>query len=215
MRGVLASTFALVLVSGTCLAQTPPSSTGSVGYPAAPAAVLSRLGPYVTGQVGGSFPTRDPFTDNMTIGGGVGMRFTPTWRADLSFTYRHDLGPDVSNWTTMLNGYYDFNTYQLQGFVPYLKAGIGIAENSVGDRTVIVSGTTTSHLFGSDKTQFAWDIGAGLAYALNDHTALDIDYQYIQMGSTNNQSTGGGGIVIPTSGNLRAHEVKVGLRWGF
>ena len=166
-----------------------------VAHAQAPYPVLSQLGPYVTGQLGGSFPTEDPYNNSIAIGGGVGWRFTPMFRADTTFTYRPDLGPNfgpsMSNWTGMVNGYVDLNTVHLGAFVPYVKAGLGFAENTV-DRG-----------FGT-ADHFAWDFGGGLSYALSDHTAVDLDYQYISMGSAT---------TIPEA--LHANEVKLGLRYGF
>lgn len=181
-RTIVASCLALALGAAVAQAQTP--------YP-----VLTHLGPYITGAVGGSFTTDDPYNDSVVIGGGIGWRFNPYFRTDATFMYRPDYGPDsspsVSDWTAMVNGYLDFNTVHLGAFVPYVKAGIGMAENTIG------SG-------GGSSDHFAWDMGAGVTYALSDHTAIDVDYQYISMGDTTR---------IPV--DLHANEVKVGFRFGF
>jgi opacity protein-like surface antigen len=199
----------LVALSTTAASGTADAQASATSAPS-PRPVYSTTGPYLVGQLGGSFPTRDPFDSSFAIGGGLGFRFTPAFRTDLTLTYRPDLGGDLSNWTGMLNFYYDLNTVHLADFVPYVKGGIGIAENMAGGTTFSRSGTGISNVFGN-QAQLAWDVGGGLSYALSDHTAVDLDYQYIQMGNTFSSHSSG----LRLSGNLRAHEVKVGFRYGF
>jgi opacity protein-like surface antigen len=180
-RPVLATALFLVVTAGVACAQAPTP------YP-----VLSQVGPYLTAQLGGSFPTDDPYNNSVSVGGGIGWRFNPNLRTDATITYRPDIGPSfgpsLNNWSLMFNGYYDFNSVHLGGFVPYVKAGLGLAETSDG-------GTVQN---------FAWDAGGGLSYALSDHTAVDIDYQYISMGHTTTSLV-----------DLNANEVKIGFRYGF
>ena len=154
-----------------------------------PERVTDQPGVYVDGQLGGSFTTSDTFDNSVNVGGGIGYRFTPNLRLAGIFTYRPDFGADRTNWTLLGNGYYDFNTVPLGPFVPYVKGGIGLAHNERGDDT---------------SDDFAWDVGAGLSYPLAPQTALDIDYQYTDMGTPPGTTAG-----------LQAHEIKLGLRYQF
>lgn len=187
MRTIAASALALALALGASAAHAQTQTPAQTPYP-----VLSQVGPYVTGHLGGSFTTDDPYND-FVVGGGLGWRFSPMFRMDATFDYRPDTGPDyvsMSNWTAMVNGYVDFDTLHLGRLVPYVKGGLGFAESSVDN------GPTADH--------FAWDVGGGLSVAVSDRTAVDLDYQYISMGHT------------PVSYvALHANEVKLGLRIGF
>ncbi|HEC90121.1 MAG TPA: porin family protein, partial [Alphaproteobacteria bacterium] len=70
----------------------------------------------------------------------------------------------------MANGYYDFKTDM--AIVPYIGAGIGVVKVSVNDASAPgISGTNDS------DTVMAWQLRAGVSYAILDNTYLTFGYQ--------------------------------------
>ena len=63
----------------------------------------------------------------------------------------------------MLNAYYDIDTGTK--FTPYVGAGIGMArlKAKIDDETD----------FSKSKTTFAWQVGAGISYAMTENVSLD------------------------------------------
>lgn len=199
---------------------TPPPSSPPPGQTTAPVvsnqplSYLFTPGPYARLNTGYSFGDSG-IGSSWLIGGGLGWRFTPNIRADLTVDYRPDfrqntnfgIGPGpktgLDNLTVMANGYYDFHLPMVQPLVPYIGAGIGIARNEVDGVTVQTSGTAIAHLTGSQKNQFAWNAMAGVAYYFSPSLALDVGYRYLDAGES--------GYGVP----LHTNEVLGSLRFGF
>lgn len=156
------------------------------------------------------------------IGGGCGSG-SRGWRADVTLGLRQTVdfgggalvppGPvagelrgDLTSYTLMLNGYYDLGN--MNGMVPYVGAGVGVAYHRMGDVTGSVGPTSQE---GGDNAAFAWSLMAGLAYQLTERAILDIGYRYIDLGSARSDRDP----VLPRIelDDLRAHEIKVGLRY--
>ena len=97
--------------------------------------------------------------------------------------------------TLFANLYYDFRNDS--AFVPYIGAGIGMSFNYLG---------FDLHRGGDDvsrsdsTTNFAWNVGAGVAYNVNDALYIDAAYRYVDLGYTE------------ASGSLRGDQIKVGSR---
>jgi opacity protein-like surface antigen len=97
---------------------------------------------------------------------------------------------------------------------PYLKGGIGAAWNEA-EADVLGAGRSDRWATYSSGTdiQFAWSLGAGLAYPIDERLSLTAEYQYIDLESA---ETGGG-----INGHrmrfddLGSHEMTLGLRYTF
>lgn len=182
---------------------------------------------YVRADAGGSFPTGndlDGFGTSPLFGVGVGFSPLPFLRTDVTLSYRSDysgsatetISPgvtgsaksDIKSLVGMLNAYYDFPT--IINVKPYVGGGVGFARNELGDTTVTVGGATAT-IGGSTKTQFAWQLGGGVAFSVAPAIALDIAYHYLDAGKFETASFAG----TTASGRLRAHEVTAGIRVGF
>lgn len=166
--------------------------------------------------------------DSWILGAGVGYRFDPNFRGDVTLGYRGsyklrgvDAGvpatsfnADVQSWVGLLNGYYDFAVGG--SLKPYIGAGIGFARNNVGNITGTTAGVTAT-VPGGTKTNFAWALMAGVSFPLSADVTLDIGYRYLEAGTAETDF----GTVIPfapatysgASGKLRAHELSLGLRF--
>jgi len=174
-------------------------------------------GPYLKVEGGHDWTDTNRFDNGWAYGGGVGYRFFPWFRADATFDYRgqmHDLDANDArfhSWAAMLNGYVDVNIPFLRPLVPYVGAGVGVAQNSVGGSTVTVGGTTVAHITGSNKNQFAWQAMAGASYYVTPRVALDVSYRFFEGGDTASTTATG----FPTRGDFGAHEVIGAIRFGF
>lgn len=71
----------------------------------------------------------------------------------------------------MLNVYYDIDTGTK--FTPYFGGGIGYSRMKVEDNTIDYS---------KSFNQFAWQIGGGVSYAVNDKASVDFGYRYVDYG---------------------------------
>lgn len=107
--------------------------------------------------------------------------------------------------TLFLNLYYDIQTGT--PFVPYIGAGAGLAFNYV-EYSGGASGMSSSS---SDTfTNFAWNVGAGVAYNFNENVAVDVGYRFVGLGY-NEVSFGN----YEVSNQPYSNEFMVGLRFTF
>ena len=107
--------------------------------------------------------------------------------------------------TLFLNLYYDIQTGT--PFVPYIGAGAGLAFNYV-EYTVHGGGDGVS--VSDNFTNFAWNVGAGVAYNFNENFAVDLGYRFMMMGY--NEISKGGDTISNQPYN---NEFMLGLRFTF
>lgn len=174
------------------------------------------------------------------FGGGIalGYNFNPLFdipvRAELDITARGDMENtyniqnrvrngvsqtrDIKNQvklnTVMVNGYYDF--YNTTAFTPYLTAGIGLASVDLKTtRTDTRNGTITqnpSHTHTSNN--FAWSVGAGVDYALNDKVNLGLSYRYLDAGRAEMTNSAGDGNNT-SKVNVKSNDIMLGVTYQF
>ena len=129
-------------------------------------------------------------------------------RQEAEKTY-HDSGDTWKNsveaHSLMINLYYDFDTGTK--FNPYFVGGIGLArvEGKVDD---------IDESYSKKATNFAWQLGAGVAYALTDNISIDAGYRYTDMGDVTKTISGPGGYA-KMSFDVTAHEFLLGVRYKF
>ena len=91
--------------------------------------------------------------------------------------------------------------------MPYIGAGAGLAFNYV-EYTVHGGGDGGS---ASDNfTNFAWNVGAGVAYNFNENFAVDLGYRFMMMGYNEVSSNG-----LKISNQPYNNEFMLGLRFTF
>src|SRR5258708_18495538 len=123
-------------------------------------------GPYLKLEGGYSMGDTSRFDNSYVAGAGLGYRFFPFFRSDITFDYRGDFkdkdfgGARFRNWSAMANGYVDFNLPFIRPLIPYIGAGAGIAQNKINGTTVNVSGGTVNSITGSTKQHRAWQATA-------------------------------------------------------
>jgi opacity protein-like surface antigen len=143
-------------------------------------------GPYVELQGGAAFLTDsdvNPSVDTDTgyaLGVAAGYKFGKV-RAEAEVGYQknevdscsinssrcRNATGDIKAYTFLVNGYYDF--INKTRFTPYLTAGIGVAKVDADVNRI-------AHV---DDVDFAYQVGAGVAYAINKNISIDLKYRYL------------------------------------
>jgi opacity protein-like surface antigen len=163
------------------------------------------------------------------FGAALGYEFDLPLRVELEYMYRtnfeHDKKPttnglfdsdtDLTTHTLMANLFYDFRNSS--PFTPFVMGGIGVAVHQTDNHVTSLTSYVDDYE-GSDvtRTEFAWNVGTGMAYDLTDNLTLDMLARYVDMGkakwkNTNRTSNDKGS----GSGNMSATEVLLGLRYKF
>ena len=121
----------------------------------------------------------------------------------------------LRSYTAMLNLYKDLGNYS--GFTPYVGAGVGLAYNKLSEVYFTGNPNLTNRIAGNSDLSFAWSLMAGVGYQISDRAILDVGYRFIDMGSIESGRVDSGGFANPAVvlDDLRAHEIKVGIRYHF
>jgi opacity protein-like surface antigen len=178
----------------------------------------SSEGPYVSGNLGVSMPSNSSLTDStapdikieiesdlgLALGAAVGYGFANNTRIEGEIAYTKndadkasqngvdvDLTGDTSSLAFLLNGYYDFtNKSQI---TTSITAGLGVAKVELNDFNVSGSGLPSANY---DDTVFAYQVGIGVGYAVNQNVIVDVKYRYfgtsdVQFDTTEVEYSGG------------------------
>lgn len=192
-------------------------------------------GPYVSGHFGLAFMADNLISEKLRIGWMETevkgeMKFDPgfefclaggySWkifRAEAEFGYQTNgidsvsvcLGEicvsdvsssgDVTSFSFLTNGYLDF--VNKTSFTPYLTAGIGLTKMEIDG--LEVEGLPIGDF---DDTVWMYQLGAGIAYAINEKITIDLKYRYFAMLSSEFEG-------IDT--DIEIHNVYFGLRYNF
>lgn len=146
------------------------------------------------------------------LGLGMGYQFDKYLRADIIADYRgwgdikfkDDAHRKTDVWSVpvLANAYV---TYPFaDGIGIYGMGGIGMAFNKTD---------STSETKGKRKSNFAWNVGAGVEYKLTPCLIMDLGYRYSDLGQARVQYREG--FTGKTKADMRSHDVKLGLRYYF
>ena len=190
--------------------------------------------PYVTGNLGITFlptidyqiPTQGSLKLSSKTGFDAGMAFGAqldnNWRVEGAFDYLHNRAKNITApsgsiisgiendtgatkaTTYMLNGYYDFYNCRWS-FVPYLGAGVGVA-NVVHGLKFTGGGSTTEINLGA--ISFAYQGAVGASVRLTDQVKVNLDYRYLQ--TTKNTLIAISGVEV-SARHYAANRVTLGL----
>lgn len=137
----------------------------------------------------------------------IGVR-SGSVRGELEYTYRKidsETDPftndkyEFENQSAMYNMY--FETCPYCAFSPYLSVGAGATY--VSSQYPDANGQTAK----SDKTNFTWSVGGGVAIMMTRHTTLDLGYRYLNMGKVKTE--------IGTKYEITNQEYYIGFRYTF
>lgn len=145
---------------------------------------------------------------NAFVEGGAGCQFTENLRGDVTVGYRfrstlkdgfHSLDAKHSVLTGFANLYYDIADFD--GIVPYVGGGVGVAHHWISDVKLPVNAGSGTHV------SFAWNVQAGVAFAITETLMIDVGYRYTDLGKA---KSGGENPFQAT--NMVSHDVRIGLR---
>lgn len=127
----------------------------------------------------------------------------------MGFSASLGLEGEATSTAFMVNGYYDFTN--LSALTPFLGAGIGYAkvETEITELTGYegIEGEEDLELAGSeDDTALAYQVGAGIGWAVSETLTLDAKYRYF---ATEDLDFEGASL------EYSSHNFYVGIRLGF
>jgi len=117
---------------------------------------------------------------------------------DETYIYSADIKMKLESQAFMANLYYDFDTNTR--LTPYVGGGIGMAKLKA---KMSVAGESLGSV---DDTTFAWQLGAGVAYAATDYVTFDAGYRYADYGDFTKDDD---------KIDVSAHEFYLGARYSF
>lgn len=179
---------------------------------------------------GTNFFDVDDYTQN-TVGGGVfvGYDFYPMHqvpvRAEIEYAIRtnsetewdsKDFGDLVTlkgQWnlqTLFLNAYWDFHNDT--AFTPYIGGGVGMG--FIQSKYEMEIAGLGSDSYNETNTVFAWNAGAGVAYAITDNLSADLAYRFVGLGYHENEKTVDG-VKMKLGMAPYANEFSLGIRYTF
>jgi len=106
-----------------------------------------------------------------------------------------DMNGEETNVAFLANGYYDFTNSS--PFTPFVSAGIGFANVNIEVEDLDVS---------DDDTVFAYQVGVGIAYTINERVSIDAKYRYL--GTTDVEIAG-------ADCEFGSHNILAGVRISF
>lgn len=120
--------------------------------------------------------------------------------------------------TLFLNAYWDIDTGTK--LTPYIGAGLGMGFIDTKGKAHLTDGTDSySDSTGSKTvTNFAWNVGVGLGYDINDNWTIDAGYRFVGLGSvkTKNRYDAASDFgMYGKTDNLYQHQFGLGIRYTF
>ena len=138
---------------------------------------------------------------NIRVEGEIAYQKNDLDKASISGLGSVDLTGDFSSTALLLNGYYDFKNQS--AFTPFVSGGIGMATVEVNDFNAPGSGLPDTN---EDDTVFAYQVGAGVGYAVTEKVNLDVKYRYFGTSDPEFETT---------EVEYSSHNVYAGIRVSF
>jgi opacity protein-like surface antigen len=141
--------------------------------------------------------SQNEYAESFTAGGAVGMAFSRPrgqWRVEVAGRYRdgiqNEFGQEsTDNWSVLCNAWRDVSITKKFG----LYGGGGIGAGGYRWSSDLVFGSQAI-LADVQATQFAWQAGGGVVYAVSDRITLDLGYRFYSLNDVR--------FVIPSNGGL-------------
>ena len=190
---------------------------------------------------GGQFDIKDnDLGTGYVFGLSVGKYITNNFRVELEASQRGGLEydtqyasepnlgtttkADIKTQSIFINGFYDFESFAIinSSVTPYIGGGIGISKNKMGVVTEVTPENEVAYLDGNKVSQFSYKLAAGTLVSLTESLSLDINYQYVDLGSFKSglgyvASGGATGNLTEAlnGGEIKTQELMVGLQYKF
>lgn len=175
----------------------------------------------------GVLPVKKPSNTNV-FGTAIGYGVSDNIRAELSYNGFYDMkykiedndlvthSQKISADALFTSAYYDINKFgQIK---PYVAAGVGIANVKASDFTTSNPDETNIDYKKQSKMQFAWQLGTGVNYVVNDKIDLNlVNYRYSNLGksvaTTTSEDVEDAGDTA--SVKLKVHSISTGITFKF
>lgn len=135
------------------------------------------------------------------------------------FSSSDDVKTDITLNTVMLNTYYDFKNDTK--FTPYVSVGLGMASINHKMRYdynehIVSMNQFTHEKFTKSKTttNFAWSVGLGSQYRVNNHVSLDMGYRFLDAGKSE-ASYYADSQENTSKVKVRSHDIMFGITYRF
>jgi opacity protein-like surface antigen len=183
---------------------------------------------YLSGNLGYANVTDMNFTDKammavyhkdiepdwgLAFGAALGYRFSDRFRIEEEITYQendvdqtgaYDANGDISSFAVLLNGYFEPATDS--AYRPFFSVGVGIANL---ENNIVLTTREREHrtlAYNSSDSVFAYQVSAGIGYAINEKMTFDCKYRF-QGYSNPNYGT--------TEVEYASHNIYIGIRYSF
>lgn len=125
----------------------------------------------------------------------------------------YDVKTSIRLQTAMLNAWYDIQTGT--AVTPYVGGGIGVAFVRYKSNMTEIDAKGDEYKYHKSEnfSNFAWSLGGGVAYNLNDNWALDVGYRYLDAGD-HKMRYKGEEIYIKLD-KIESHDIMLGVRYTF
>jgi opacity protein-like surface antigen len=114
-----------------------------------------------------------------------------------SSTANIDMKGDVSSTIFFANGYYDFHNNSK--FTPFVTAGLGVGRFKTKDWSTVVD-KIFINFDDESYTEFIYNIGCGMEYAINEKVSIETKYRYLD---------------VPNFESYANHNLLLGVRYNF
>jgi opacity protein-like surface antigen len=141
--------------------------------------------------------SQNEYAESFTAGGAVGIAFSRPrgqWRVEAAGRYRdgiqNEFGQEsTDNWSVLCNAWRDVSITKKFGL--YGGGGIGVGGLRWSSDYVEKGQTIIADV---QATQFAWQVGGGVVYAVSDRITIDLGYRFYSLDDVS--------FVIPSNGVL-------------
>jgi len=116
---------------------------------------------------------------------------------------RRDEKTTIETRAGFVNAYYDFDLSQSVALTPYVGMGLGWGHFEVKDDDGSLK-----------KNGIAFNVGAGVSYAISENVALDTGYRFVRYAPIKKTYKDDEGM-LKVRTQSRAHEIYAGLRYSF
>ena len=133
----------------------------------------------------------------------LGYIYSPNIRFDLNVTYIPEwnisesttsttgdaisYSSKISSLISTINAYYDFERIA-NNLTPYVMGGIGLSRNKIDDMDIFANDNLYFRRYSNNSYNFAWKLGAGAAYKVNDRVSIDLGYRFVSLGKVSTKS---------------------------
>ena len=124
-----------------------------------------------------------------------------TLNRDAKKTILGEVSTKLDTKTLFLNAYYDINTGSK--WTPYVGGGLGVAK-------LKAKASDGEDSISKSSNEFAWQLGAGMNYAITDNWSLDAGYRYNDYGKLTDKEDGD-----KLDIDVKSHTFYLGVRFTF